>query len=189
MTDLGRTRTSIIKRAQQGDATEFAQLYAPLAYSIARKNGLDEADAEDVSQQTMLELLRMLPTFCYDRSHGSFKGLVKKIVLNRTTDVLRRRRRMRGDSILEAAADTRDEFDAMFEREWRKTHLLLALDRVRKEVKPRTYQSFQLVVLGERPVAEVARTLGLTRNQVSQNKRRVLLRLQAHLKELQGETR
>ena len=77
---IGITRVSVIQRARRGDGDEFARLYAPLAFAMARKFGLSEPDAGDVSQQVILELLQLLPTFEYDRSKGSFKGLVKKIV-------------------------------------------------------------------------------------------------------------
>ena len=54
-------------------------------------------------------------------------------------------------------------------------------------MKPTTFQSFQLGVLCDWPNEKVADTLGLTPNQVSQNKRRVAARLKTHLEELQHD--
>jgi DNA-directed RNA polymerase specialized sigma24 family protein len=38
----------------------------------ARKLGLDETQAQDVLQETMVALMRILPEFAYDRNKGSF---------------------------------------------------------------------------------------------------------------------
>jgi RNA polymerase sigma factor (sigma-70 family) len=182
---IGITRVSVIQRARRGDADEFARIYAPLAFAMARKFGLSEADAGDVSQQVILELLQLLPTFEYDRGKGSFKGLVKKIVRNRAADMLRRRMPPGDESVLERALHANGSPDEVFEREWYKAHLVAALERVRAEVQPTTLQSFQLAVLCEWPIEQVAETLGLSANQVSQNKRRVFARLKEHLAELE----
>lgn len=181
------TRSSVLARARAGDAADFARLYGPLAYSIARKVGLRQSDAEDVMQQTMLELLQMLPNFVYDRARGSFKGLVKKIVRNRAVDSMRQRQRLPTQPVTPDRPAPNDEFDRMFEHEWLKTHLSAALERVRGEVHASTYQSFELAVLLEWPINQVAQTLGVSPNQVSQNKRRVFLRLREHLAELENE--
>lgn len=185
--DIGTTRPSVIERARKGDASEFVRLYGPLAYVIARKRGLREHDAEDVMQQTVLELLQLLPSFQYDRARGTFKGLVKTLVLRRTVDLVRSRQRECDVASLPPKTEPKKCFDELFEREWRKSCLMIALDRVRHEVKPTTFQSFQLFVLWEWPIDDVARSLGLTKNQVSQNKRRVTARLKAHVEGLQRD--
>ncbi len=188
MNNLSTTRASVLARAANGDADEFAQLYAPLAYAVARKRGLKQDDAEDIAQQVMMELLRMLPGFDYDRSRGSFKGLVKKIVGNRVTDSMRRRRPEPAGEMVEQAATANTDLDALFEREWQKVHLSAALDRVRMEVKPTTYQAFQLTFLDEVEPARVADMLGISTNQVAQYKCRVVQRLRGQLEDLLRET-
>lgn len=187
MNEPNETRESVLRRAQEGDATEFARLYVPLTYAMAIKVGLDEPDARDVMQQTLLELLELLPHFEYDPTRGTFKGLIKKIVRSRAIDLVRARRRFCAENAAEASSDPFEYFDAMFEREWRKAHWMAALDRVRSEVRPTTFQSFQLYVLREMPIDEVAAILGLTNNQVSQNKRRIIQRLRAHFEEMDDE--
>jgi RNA polymerase sigma-70 factor (ECF subfamily) len=177
-----------LERARKGDAEEFVRVYAPLCYAVARRRGIDQERAEEVMQQSVLHLLQLLPGFQYDRSRGRFKGLVKKIVSNRVADALGRA----WPGLPEEAAQTLEagphDSDDVFEREWMKAHLDAALDRVRQEVRPSTFQSFQLTMLLGYGVAEAARILGLSANQVSQNKRRVLERLRHHLEELQHES-
>lgn len=187
MRGVTHTRLSVLERARAGDAGEFAHLYAPLAFAMARKVGLEQNDAEDVMQQTMLELLRLLQTFQYDRQRGSFKGLIKKIVRARAYDHLRKRRATAGDEALDGTR-AEDPFEKSFEREWQKALLVAALDRVRTEVKPTTFQSFQLTELSGWPVQRTAEMLGLTANQVSQNRHRVFERIQRHVQELSNDS-
>jgi RNA polymerase sigma-70 factor, ECF subfamily len=181
------TRSSIIARAAKGDTRELARLYLPVAFAMARKLGLSKADAEDVTQQVVLELLELMPRFRYDRARGRFKGLIKKIVWSRTIDLRRASARVDLCEQLDDVGDVSVDFDALFEREWKKAQWNAALERVRRLVKPSTYQSFQLFVLQQRPIDEVAKTLGLTRNQVSQNKRRVMQHLRACIEESERE--
>lgn len=44
--------------------------YGRLIYNFARKAGLDDADAPDVMQETMLTVSKTMPRFRYDRSRG-----------------------------------------------------------------------------------------------------------------------
>ena len=184
---INQTRVSVIHRAKAGDATEFALIYGPLAYRMATRWGLGPDDAEDVMQQALFELLKMLPGFEYDRSRGRFKGLVKTIVRHRTVDFVRRRSRGATHEIPEEVEDVRSEQDDVFETEWQRAHLERALDRVRGEVKESTFRAFELRYVEGLSIQQVAETLDQTENQVSQNCRRVTQRLQSHMSEMLDE--
>ncbi len=190
MVAIDRTRSSLIDRAKHGDTDEFARLYAPFAFGVARKQGLDENDALDVMQETMQALLKLLPKFVYDRSRGTFRGLIKKIVQNRIVDQARRRKVAKvagADDELSVVPDPSPGVELLYEKEWHKAILQLALDRVRKEVRPLTFQAFQLTVLEDWPVAKTAETLGVPENHVSQYKGRVVRKLREHLDALMRE--
>lgn len=183
-----QTRSSVIQRAKDGDATDLAAIYGPLLYTMARGQGLSEMDAEDVMQQTLLRFLQKLPSFTYDRKRGTFKGLLKKIVRERSIDLKKKNARRFDDDVPEDIADpSGDAVDEGFEREWQQVHLERALDRVAGEVKPSTFQAFVLLALEGWSVEETAAHLGQTPNQLAQNKRRVTQRLKNHLEELLDE--
>lgn len=182
-----RTRSSVLQRARDGDFTELARLYAPLVFQMARKLHLDENDARDVMQETMLELMRLLPRFEYDRQKGTFKGLLKRMVRLRTTDLLRQRNRVKLDEDPGQHQGPDDPFEVLFEREWMHARLQTALDRVRKEVQTSTFRSFEGLVLRGLPMEKVCKQLGQKPNQASQNKRRVIQRLRAHLEDFLDE--
>jgi RNA polymerase sigma factor (sigma-70 family) len=184
VSDLTHTRESVIERARRGDTDELARLYSPLAYRMACKQGLGPHDAEDIQQQTMMELLAMLPRFEYDRARGSFKGLLKMIVSRRILDLRRRGAPVADAAALEQATEPSDALDELFEREWRDTHWTAALERVRHEVKPSTYQSFHLTAIEGRSAEDAAAALGLSKNQISQNRHRVTERIRTYVAEL-----
>jgi len=75
------------------------------------------------------------------------------------------------------AACPHSGFEAGFERQWRQVTFDEALDEVRLEVDPATFQAFDLYARKSRPAGEVARLLGLSRNAVYQAKTRVLARV------------
>jgi DNA-directed RNA polymerase specialized sigma24 family protein len=74
-----------------------------------------------------------------------------------------------------------DEFEARFEDEWKKVALEEALAEIRREVDPATYQAFDLYVLQNQPVGDVAKLLGLSRNAVYIAKTRIQDRLRRML--------
>ncbi|MCG3127025.1 MAG: hypothetical protein CHACPFDD_01881 [Phycisphaerae bacterium] len=184
--DPYRTRTSVLVDVLSGDGDAFARIYTPLAYGMARRMSLSHPDAEDIAQQVLLEIVRQIRDFHYDRSRGSFRGFIKAIVRRRVCDLKRRRREVLAADAAPAEGVLDDGFDRIFDREWYKTHLSVALEVVRGEVHARTFEAFYRSVLLEQPVEQVAGELGLSPNQVSQYKRRVFERLKQHVEALEN---
>lgn len=93
------TRASLIGRLKDlGDQRgwqEFFDIYWRLIYSTALKAGLNDAEAQDVVQDTILTVAKAMPDFDYDPGRGSFKGWLRKTTHWRIHDHLRRRARNR----------------------------------------------------------------------------------------------
>lgn len=68
----------------------FVQLYSPLLRHWAQRCGLDEADANDRTQEVFLVLLDKLPTFSVQPGQR-FRGWLWTIAANKGRDLLRRR--------------------------------------------------------------------------------------------------
>jgi RNA polymerase sigma-70 factor (ECF subfamily) len=71
------TSSTLLIRLRQPHQPEawrrFVHLYAPLLLVWARRQGLREADAEDLVQEVLVKLVRELPA--YQRTEGqSFRG-------------------------------------------------------------------------------------------------------------------
>ncbi len=89
------TRHSLIARLHDaGDAAawvEFCAIYEPTTYRIARKFGLQDADAREVTQEVLLLVSRKIQGFDLSRD-GRFRGWLAQIARNATVDMLRRRK-------------------------------------------------------------------------------------------------
>lgn len=87
--------SSLIARAQAGDAAAFAALidrHALRAYRIAYIVAGNHHDAEDAVQEGCLVAFRTRGSL---RSHGSFAGGFSQIVANRARDIVRSQRARR----------------------------------------------------------------------------------------------
>ncbi|MEM7307632.1 MAG: RNA polymerase sigma factor [Planctomycetota bacterium] len=166
----------------------FEARYRPLVFDVARRAGLGRADAADVAQETMLQVVRDYARGAYDRERGRLSQWVRGIARHRIGDVRRaqaRRGAQRGESALGHVAGP-DELDALFEAELRRRLLadaLAALER-RGELRPKTLEAFRLHVLEGVAPDEVARRLGCRASTVYWAKHRCVRRLQSIVDEL-----
>ena len=90
MTEFHVTRSSLllrIRNAQDESAWgEFVEIYSPLVYGFARKQGLQDADAIDVTQDVLRIVSRTIGRLDYDPLRGSFRGWLFTIVRNELKD-------------------------------------------------------------------------------------------------------
>ena len=61
------------------DAEQVFLHYAPRVYNVARKMVHSDADAEDVTQEVLLRVVRNLPTF---RGHSAFPTWLHRVTIN-----------------------------------------------------------------------------------------------------------
>jgi RNA polymerase sigma factor (sigma-70 family) len=145
---------------------EFAQRYGPRIYSWCRGRRLQEADAEDVTQQVLIKLAQRLQTFTYDASR-SFRAWLQTVALNAWRDFVDSRQHRdagTGDSrVLEMleSVQARDELMADLDAEFERELLDEAMARVKARVQPHTWEAFRLLALENRSGAEVGTRLGI----------------------------
>lgn len=178
---MDETRETLLLRLKSGGDDpswgEFDALYRPFLIGWYRRKGLQHEDAEDLAQQALLRARAGLPGFTRERS-GSFRGWLGAIARNVQVTWARKRRPggltpADEDALVGAADGWRPEWD----REHDAYLVALLLKRVRGDFEPATFRAFELLVLGERPVDEVAAACGLEPASVYQAKSRVLRRL------------
>jgi RNA polymerase sigma-70 factor (ECF subfamily) len=199
------TRSSLLRRLKnwedQESWREFFNLYGKLIFGVAIKAGLTEAEAEDVVQETMLVVARKMPGFVYDPAIGSFKGWLLLITRRRIEKQLRKRLPVnaahpsppdetRRTATIEKSPDPAgSDWEALWDREWEMNLSEAALARVKRRVKPRQFQIFDLYVLKQWPVKEVARALDVSRAQVYVTKHRMAALLKQEIRHLQAALR
>jgi RNA polymerase sigma factor (sigma-70 family) len=171
-----RTRKSLLKRLKNWDDQEswkdFFDTYWKLIHGVAVKSGLTNAEAQDVVQETIFAVAKKMGGFDYDPEVGSFKAWLLTLTRWRITDAWRKkqyeqagRRKPREEplhtSILDRqAAPSDSELEKIWQAEWDRNVLEVALARVRAQVKPKPYQLFYLHFIRNWDAKRVAQKLG-----------------------------
>ena len=191
-----RSLLSKIKDAGHHEAwREFFDAYWKLIFTAARRAGLDESEARDVVQETMLTVSKEMPGFTYDRSRGRFKNWLLLVTRRRVADVLRRRYRAGQAHVIDhtapdvqaklAALENDSATDSEWDEDWRQQILAAALQRVRRAVKPEHFQAFQLSVVEGHPAADVCRALGISSVNLYMIRHRISSLLKKEVKRLE----
>lgn len=197
------TRRSLLSRLRDlGDEASwraFFDTYWRLIYNVARKAGLEDADSQDVVQETVIAVARKIPEFRYDPARGSFKQWLLLITRRRIHDRLRRlyrsaaqvtsaeTQRLAIENALASTPSPDEQIDAAWESEWRDTLFQAALVRVRQRSNPKHYQVFDYCVLQDLSAPKVARMLGLSAAQVYLAKHRIGMAVRRAVSELERE--
>ncbi|MEM7476374.1 MAG: sigma-70 family RNA polymerase sigma factor [Planctomycetota bacterium] len=199
-TSTNATRLSLIARAQANDSRawqDLVGLYSPLVAFWCRRQNLPEADINDTIQDVFFVVARSLGDFEARpdmQDKGGFRAWMWTITRNKIIDAIRRNQRLpeaKGGST--AARATRyvpdlpekiDESDAEERTEY--TNLLhRALEHVREEFQPKSFQAFWRTTIDGILVAQVAEELGITKATVRQHRSRILRRLRQQLGEME----
>jgi RNA polymerase sigma-70 factor (ECF subfamily) len=170
------TRASLLERLRDvhDDASwqRFFDTYWTLIRRVALNAGLNEAEAQDVVQETVISVAKHLPGFCYDPSVCSFKTWMLRLTRWRIIDQVRKRLPVeRGPqagedeataiaAVERLAGSVGPELEAFWDQEWEQAVLAAAVEQMKQQVRPEQFQIFDLYVLRHMPVAEVATLLG-----------------------------
>lgn len=178
------TSASLLDRIRASEPaawSRFVDVYGPLVYEWCRRAGLQPADAADAGQEVFAAVARAIRAFRRDRPSDSFRGWLYVITRNKIADL----RDARGvvaqggtDALMRMAGVTDkvqpQECEPPVEAS---TTYRRAIEAVRAEFEPTTWQAaWRVVVDGQRPAATAAE-LGLSVNAVYLAKSRVLRRL------------
>lgn len=182
------TRISLLVRIRDPldhDAWErFVRIYLPAIFRMARRYGLNDADAADAAQDVLTAVHQRIGGFHYDPTKGSFRGWLKTVARSRICDLLDRQKRQAAaiggtDAALQLAEFTEEPSVDPFERDYQQGLIDAALVQVRGEFEAQTFQAFyRCGVAAEKP-ADVALELGMSVGAVYIAKSRVMTRLRS----------
>jgi RNA polymerase sigma-70 factor (ECF subfamily) len=158
---------ALVRRARLGDAAAFDALIAPRidrCYRLAWSILLNDADAADATQDAFVAAWRQLPRL---RDASVFDGWLNRIVANAARMARRHRVRLREVWVEPLSPDEdstaghedganpgdRNEIDGVAEKD--------AIGRAFDRLRPDERAILTLHHVDERPVAEIARTLGI----------------------------
>ena len=186
-------RSLIVKLRDPADTDawcEFVTLYEPLIYRLARRKGLQDADARDLCQEVFRTVAQAIERWDLDPARGSFRGWLSRIARNLLVNFLTRRPyRLRGSGstsvqdLLEAQPAQDPSATALFEAEYRRRLFRWAADQARGEFATTTWQAFWQTAVEGRPPRDVAAELGLSVGAVYIARSRVLARLRRRIEQ------
>ena len=197
------TRTTLLERLKnwRDDPSwqEFFDTYWKLIYGFAISSGLNEAEAQDVVQETMLSVAKHIPSFKYDRNLGSFKHWLLNMTRWRIRDQIRKRKAFVVLPSEDNAPETKTEYihkipdtkgvdlDALWEAKWEKNLLEMALAKVKRQLDPEKYQIFDFLINKEWSPQKVADTFKISVNQVYIAKHRITELIKREVERLKSE--
>lgn len=161
--------------------------YRRVIAGLARRLGLNEADADEVAQQTLAEFVRAYREKRYDRSKGRLSSWILGIAHHTSLRIMRNQRRD-GPAATGPLSEIADErtLRSIWTDERDRAILARAIGLIRDEadVDDRTLNAFELVALRGVPAAEAAAQSGMSVDQVYVAKSRVTKRLRTLVGEL-----
>jgi RNA polymerase sigma-70 factor (ECF subfamily) len=157
---------ALVRRARNGDAAAFEALVGTRidrCYRIAWSILSNEADAADATQEALVAAWRQLPRL---RDPAVFDGWLNRIVANAALMARRHRVRLREVSVRPAfPGDTAEPFEPPYDPLARTAVDNVpdndAIGRAFDRLRPKDRMILVLHHVEERPVAEIARSLGI----------------------------
>lgn len=191
---IPETRASLILRLSDPTDVEawdeFMAIYQPLVYRLARRNGLQDADAHELVQEVMLAISRAVEGWEPNPERGRFRDWLFRIARNLMINILTRRKYRplgSGDSgvaeLINQQCDPTCDESTMFDLEFRRELFHWAAERIKKQVAANTWDAFWLSSVDGLPIKDVAKQLGMTLGSVYIARSRVIFRLRERIRE------
>ncbi|MEM7456201.1 MAG: sigma-70 family RNA polymerase sigma factor [Planctomycetota bacterium] len=198
MGDQQQTRHSLIIRLKDEENVrawqEFAEIYQPLIYSLARRKGLQEADAYDLTQEVLTRVAGSIDRFDPNPSRGSFRGWLATITRNLVIEFFRKGKRLPRtgsreeiQSLLENAPAPNIE-TSEFDLEHKRQLFNWAAQRIRHQFEPATWQAFWMTAVESKSIAQACEVTGISKGAVYIARSRVMARLRETVQKLRFES-
>ena len=195
MTPIPETRPSLLLRLRDARDQQawslFLELYQPVILRLAKRRGLQEADACEVTQEVLMAVAGAIERWEADPARGAFRSWLATIARNLVVNFLIRQGRHprgSGDSDLNRWLEERPapegEMSALFDVETKRQLFHWAADQVRAEFRETTWRAFWLTAVDDRSVSEVARELQMSVGSVYVARSRVMKRLREKVEEV-----
>lgn len=171
------TRSSLLLRVRDPSDSaswnEFDSIYRPLLIRYALHRGLDAAGAEDVAQQCLSAVSQRIRKFEKKRS---FRAWLRGMVDHKVSDFIAKSGRAGGianENNRESSSES-EGLGGLWEQTWNERLLEVLRDHLRGHFADHTLRAFEMYVMRDMPVEQIASLLGMTPNQIYVAKSRVV---------------
>ena len=189
------TKVSLILRLQDAsdaDAWEqFVPIYHPLIWSVAKRLGISDEDANDACQNTLLRLSQVVHQWSPKKENSNFRGWLFRVARNcmlrefekdklRTVAAVSQD----GKQYLDQLVEDTPEADSRFQLEFRRQLFAVAVEAVRPSVKPSYWEAFRLSYIENIGIKETAERLSISVNTVYVARHRVLNQIREEVNQM-----
>lgn len=191
------TRTSLILRlpnaADSAAWDELVAIYGPLVFRLAKKQGLQGADAEDIVQEVFTAVSKQVEQWLSQSDRGPFRAWVLRIARNIAINVLTRKPPggiAQGGSEHQGLANLEDnagDVSSHFETEYQRQIFRWAAEQVQAAVTETTWQAFHLTHIDQISIDAAASQLGISPGAIYIARSRVMNRLRSLAQQFEVE--
>lgn len=171
---------------------DFVAVYRPVFYRMARRRGMQDADAQDLAQQVLMRVSAAIER--YEHQQGTrFRHWLRRVANNAIATALTQSLRdaAAGGSVAinvlvdqpAATVELTRELDNEYERE----QYLRAAVVVRDEVAAETWHAFELTMIDGMTCEAAAETLGKSIGTVYSARSRIVKRLRREIERMQNQ--
>jgi RNA polymerase sigma-70 factor (ECF subfamily) len=163
---------------------EFVELYEPLVYRLVRRKGFQHADADELTQDVLLAVVRAVHRWQPGPERGTFRGwlatIARRLMVNFLSSPARHFGGTGRSTVLEQLLQLPDGDPAqsqVFDLELKRRVFDWAARQVSEQVEPSTWEAFWRTAVEAQPVDAVARDLAMSTGAVYIARSRVMRRL------------
>ena len=199
MSEFPDTRSTLIAQVRSPENREawaqFVTLYRPVVYRMARKRGMQDADAQDLAQAVLIRVLGAIDRWEKTEPSTRFRHWLSRVAKNAILTALAKSSKdaaVGGTDIhelLNEQPDIAPELEQEFALEYLREKYHRAAVIVQTDVDAETWRAFELSVVEERPCNEVAELLGKPIGTIYAARSRVMRRLRVQVDRLEVDER
>lgn len=196
MAEAPETRESLILRLHDAEDREaweqFTEIYRPVVYRLARLNGLQDADAQDLSQRVLLSVSQSISDW-EPRPGVRFRHWLSRVAKNAVVNLLTRKPRdlaQGGSDLLPVLAEQaagESGIGQTYEQEYQRQLYRRAADVVRSRADETTWLAFSLTMIDGHSVEYASQQLGLSVGSIYAARSRIVRRLRVEVDRFRGQ--
>jgi len=187
MTTPPETRHSLLIRLRNPDDQdawfEFAEIYRPVIVRLAIQKGLQAADAENVAQNVLVSIARVIENHEHDPKRAKFRTWLNRVAHNAILNAITRIKPDRGSGNTEFhtllnVLESKSTDSELIRLERRRELFRWASRKIVDEFQTATWQAFWQTAIEGKSVAEVSLELDKKPGTIYAARCRIMRRLQ-----------
>lgn len=177
--------------------SEFVGLYEPLIFRFARRRGLQDADARDITQRVLWSVARAADQWEPGSEHGHFRAWLATVTRNAVLNMVQRESEMRGTGLsavwelLQESPQPTETVSEAWRHERQRELFRYAAAQVKDKFAQDSWQAFWMTAVEGSRAEVVAEQLGKSIGAVYAARSRVLAKIRvavALIEEVESES-